>query len=309
MSQKYLSPGRLGVIVLLAMAGAVCGSAQSTQRKEQPQEGAGSSALTAQLVKTGLYMFSSGDGNSLLRLSANGLILVDGQLSANYEALLKQVTKISRQPIRLLIITDHHRERSGSDAKFIADGTAVLAHENVTKNLASDKPADGKIVPPTKTYDHDFTVKLGGIEVQLMHFGNAHTDGDTVVYFPNLKVVAVGDLLAAAPNPDFSAGGSLVGWGPVLDEILKLDFDVVVPASGPLATRADLEAFRDKIDTLVSRATALARKGVPKDRLMAELKTDDLGWRLDWTHEQVIRFYSEVAAGEQGQGGRRGKLN
>ena len=131
--------------------------------------------------------------------------------------------------------------------------------------------------------------------MQLFHFGNAHTNGDTVVYFPNLKVVAVGDLFAATPNPDFSAGGSLVGWGPVLAQILKLDFDVVVPGTGPPVTRADLEAFKTKIDTLVSRATGLVKKGVPKDQLMAQLKTDDLGWQLSFTGNQLDRFYSELS--------------
>ena len=83
-----------------------------------------------------------------------------------------------------------------------------------------------------------------------------------MVYFPNLKVVAVGDLFASTPNPDFAAGGSLVGWGPVLAQVLKLDFDVVVPGTGPVVTRADLEAFKTKIDTVVSRATGLVKKGV-----------------------------------------------
>ena len=119
-----------------------------------------------------------------------------------------------------------------------------------------------------KTYEHEHLVRLGGIEVQVMHFGNAHTNADSVVYFPNLKVVAVGDLFSATPNPDFAAGGSLVSWGPVLADVLKLDFDVVVPSTGPTVSRADLEAFKTKIDTLVSRATVLVKDGVPKEQLM-----------------------------------------
>jgi cyclase len=113
----------------------------------------------------------------------------------------------------------------------------------------------------------------------LLHFGNAHTSRDTVVHFPNLKVVAVGDLFAPTPDPDFSAGGSLVGWGPVLGQILKLDFDVVVPGTGPMVGRGDLEAFKAKIKMLVSRAANLVKKGMAKDQLMAQLTGDDLGWR------------------------------
>jgi hypothetical protein len=87
----------------------------------------------------------------------------------------------------------------------------------------------------------------------------------------------------------------MVGWGPVLAQVLKLDFDAVVPGTGPTVTRADLEAFKTKIDTLVSRATSLVKNGVPKDQLMAQLKTDDLGWHLSFTGEQLDSFYAELS--------------
>jgi cyclase len=171
---------------------------------------------------------------------------------------------------------------------FVTECCRILAHQNLKQHL------DTKGAPQTKTYDHDFTIKLGGIEAQLFHFGNAHTNGDTVVYFPNLKVVAVGDLFAATPDPDFAAGGSLVGWGPVLEQILNLDFDTVVPSNGPMLTRAELEAFQKKMDTLASRASALAKKGVAKNQLMAQLKTDDLGWQFHFSPVQIDHFYAEL---------------
>jgi glyoxylase-like metal-dependent hydrolase (beta-lactamase superfamily II) len=201
------------------------------------------------------------------------------------------------QSIRIVINTDHHLQRTGCNAKLLAKGAQILAQENAAKNLASDPPGEA-IAAPTKTYDRVLNVKLGGVEVQVMHFGNAHTSGDTVAYFPNLKVVAVGDLYATPPDPSGAAGGSLVGWGPVLAEILKLDFDTVVPGTGPSVTKADLEAFKGKIDTLTSRAAALVKKGVGKDRLMAELKTDDLGWRLGLTGDRLDRFYDELSRAE-----------
>ena len=151
------------------------------------------------------------------------------------------------------------------------------------------------IALPDRTYDREFTINLGGVEVQLLHFGNAHTDGDTAVYFPDLKVVAVGDLYATAPDPDFSAGGSMVGWGPVLARILQLDFDVVVPGTGPILTKSELDSFKKKIDTVVSLATELVKRGVPKDQLMAQLRSDDLGRRLSFSGPQLDAFYTELA--------------
>jgi hypothetical protein len=81
----------------------------------------------------------------------------------------------------------------------------------------------------------------------------------------------------------------------VLAEILKLDFDVVVPGTGPTVKRADLEAFKTRIDALVSRATLLVRNGVPKNELMAQLKTDDLGWRLSFTGDRLDHLYAELS--------------
>ena len=113
------------------------------------------------------------------------------------------------------------------------------------------------------------------------------------------RAVAVGDLFASAPDPNYAAGGSLVGWGPVLAQILKLDFDIAVPSQGPTVTRAELEAFKTKIDTLVSRAGALVSKGVPENQLMSQLQTDDLGWKLNFTPAEVEGFYAELSKSGQ----------
>jgi cyclase len=288
---------RLWIIILVATAAAISASAQHSPSPEQPAKNPGDTTLTMQLVKTGLFTISGGGGNSLVRLSANGVILVDGKLPGNFDILRKRVHRLSELPIRVVVITDHYESHTGTNAKFLEAGTQIIAQENVKQNLTTYRPPSGPIAPPTITYDREYELKLGGAEAQLLHFGNAKTNGDTVVYFPNLKVVAVGDLFSAyaTPNPDFSAGGSLVDWGTVLAEILKLDFDVVVPGMGPTVTRADLEAYKTKIDTVVLRATGLVQKGLPKDQLMAQLKTDDLGWKLNFTGEDLDRFYAELS--------------
>jgi glyoxylase-like metal-dependent hydrolase (beta-lactamase superfamily II) len=258
-------------IVLLSLAAASGSSAQ----------------ITPALVKTGLYVFYGGGGNSLLRLTGNGLIVIDGKLPGEYKALMKAVNRIEDQPVRVLINTNALPEHSANNAQFRQAGAQILAQENAKNSTA---------FPATKTYDRQFTLQGGGIELQLLHFGDARTNGDTVVYFPDLKVVAVGDLLSdAAPDPDYQAGGSVVGWGPVLDRILKLDFDTVVPGAGHVATRADLEKFRAKIGTLVSRASALIKEGVSKDQLMSRLDTSDLGWHFDFTGDRLDRFYADVS--------------
>ena len=123
---------RLRVIVLLAMVGVVTSSAVAAeeQRGSDSQE----PKLNIQMVKTGLFLISGGGANSLMRLSANGEILVDGQRPENYAALMSQVRKISRitdMPVRVVMLTNHHEDRAGTNAKFLAAGAQIIAQENV----------------------------------------------------------------------------------------------------------------------------------------------------------------------------------
>ena len=244
MSRTTRSRAGLCLATLCLLAVAAVGT--SAWRWSKRGRSGGPNPLAARLIKTGLYMLS-GEGNSLMRLSTNGAIVVDGQDPSHFAALRQQARRIGELPVRLLITTDHHQDHTASNAQFLADGAQIVAHENVKRRLATAGNSGAAIGLPTKMYGRSPSLTLGGVSVRLMHFGSAHTDGDSVVYFPDLKVVAIGHLFASPPDPDFSSGGSLVGWGRVLGEILKLDFDVVVPARGPTVTRADLVAYRAKI--------------------------------------------------------------
>lgn len=260
------------------------------------QDGAQQGNMQASQIRNGLYLISGGGSNTVVRLTGGGPIVVDGKSTGQYATLRKKIRRISEAPVRMLITTDHENDRTGNNAQFIASGAEVVAHENAKQNLIAEHRSDGESALPTSTYKNGFVEQVGSIQVRVMHFGNAHTSGDTVVYFPDMRVVAVGDLYASTPDPDFANGGSLVGWSQVLAEILKLDFELAVPGTGPIVRRADIEALKTKIDKLVADAAQLVRYGVPKNQLMAQLETDDLGWRFGFTVDQVDRFYAELSA-------------
>ena len=255
--------------------------------------------LDAELVRTGLYLIRGGGGNSLLRLSANGMILVDAKLPGTYRALMSQVRRISKlsdMPVRVLVLTNHHEEHAGDSAQFLAAGTAIVAQREALANLSLPESQAAVGRAAVVAFDGERTLRMGGVEVQLKHFGPARTSGDTVVYFPDLKIVALGDLFATeAPEPDFAAGGSLVGWRGVLAQVLELDFDRVVPGSGPVVSRDDLVTFAAKVDALASRAIALVKAGVAKDALMSRLRTGDLGWQLHFSGPALDSFLAELS--------------
>jgi glyoxylase-like metal-dependent hydrolase (beta-lactamase superfamily II) len=286
--------------VLAAMIGAtVTVSAQEAQEKQGKAKGKGVRDMTQHTsqVKPGLFFIEGAGGNSLLRVTNDGLMLMDGKLPGNYEPLMAQVRSVSNQPIKYLITTHHHEDHTGNNAQFLAAGVQIVATEGLKEQLQHYNPPGGKPADPTITYKgREYKLKLGGAEVDLYHFGRAHTGGDSVVYFPDLKVVAVSDVIGGgAPGADFPGGGSLVEWPHVLAEIMKLDWDTCLPGGGKLMTRPEVEAYQTKVDTLVSRARELVKNGTPKDQLMAQLKTDDLGWKLNLAGDRLDAFYDELS--------------
>ena len=241
-------------------------------------------------VKAGVFMVTGAGGNSTVRVVNEGVIVVDtkNRGDQNYTALLEQIRTVTPAPVRYVFITHHHQGHSGNIGNFQDAGAEVIVQDNLNKNLETYNPPQGKPVPSKVSYAKDRSVKVGAASAEAHYYGRGHTNGDTVVYFPDVKVVSLGDLVVAtAPNVDFPFGGSLVEYQQTLASILKLDFDTAIPGHGndPM-TRAEVQAFKGKVDTVLSRAKELIAKGTPKDQLMAQLKTDDLGWNLNtpqWT--------------------------
>ena len=157
-----------------------------------------------------------------------------------------------------------------------------VALEALKTFMASDPRT--KEIPglPTQTFAKDYTLKFGGAEVRLYSFGRGHSGGDTMVYFPDAKVVMVSDQMTDnAPIVDFANGGSAVGWAPILDGVLKLDFEMAIPGRGEPKTRADVEAYRTKFATVVTRASDAIKAGATRETLAMQVKTDDIGWNFN----------------------------
>ena len=260
--------------------------------------GGGQPVQPIQMLKPGLYVVPGGGANSIVRVTSEGVILVDTKLpgEANYNGLMEQIRSVTPQPVKVVIVTHHHADHTGNNDRFISAGAQVIGHEQLAKNLDTYQ-FDPRPAKPSATYTTaEHTVRLGGVEVRVLHLGRAHTGGDSVVYFPDLKVVATSDAVTTGtqgPLADYAGGGSFAEWTPVLDAMLKLDFDTAVPGAGPVLTKADVQAFRTKFTTVMTRASELVQKGVPKDQLLMQLKTDDIGWAP--RVPQIDPFYEELS--------------
>lgn len=286
----------------LAIAGFV--SVMSSHARLAGQAG-GARPLTIEAVKPGLYAIRlpSPGPTVAVRVTGDGVILVDDLYESNYEQIVALVRSVTPQPIKYVISTHHHADHTGANARFIGQAQ-ILGHAKARAAMTGSAAMPGA---PPLTYTTEAAIHLGGAEVQLHHVGRGHTDGDTIVYFPDLRVVATGDLFVMIDRPpviDYASGGTTIGWLPTLDKILRFDFDVAIPGHGPVATKADVESFKHKIETLQTRTRRLIEQGVAKDGYLEKLKVDDLGWNVDartlFVRMSASGFYDELATATPG---------
>src|SRR5262245_33644856 len=99
--------------------------------------GRGAAAPAIKQVKPGLYMVTGLGGNSTVRVTDNGIVVVDTKNlgEANYTQLMDLIKSVSNQPVRFAVVTHVHQDHSGNTELFIKSGAQVVAHENLVKNL------------------------------------------------------------------------------------------------------------------------------------------------------------------------------
>ena len=293
---------RLSLAVAVAWGVATAALAQTPP----PAAPAARPPLVVKPIKPDLFMVVGAGGNSTVRVTPDGVVLVDSKNpgQAIYDELVAAAATASGgKPVKWLIDTHHHADHTGNNGRFLAAGVKVVGQKNLPLELAKFMPPPNNPTltapaSPDVTYDKTYEIKLGGKTVRLVHFSPAHTDGDTIVYFPDLKVISAGDELNLInPNFDYAGGASITGWMNSLDQALKLDWDQAVPGHGDRTmTRAEVVAFKGKLKTLLDRGREQVKAGTPKDKLIAAIKMDDL-WTFPanfWSGARLDGFYAEA---------------
>ena len=222
-----------------------------------------------------LYVVTGHGGNVLVRVTPEGVI-VAGELTSRSEAVASSIETVTDRPVRYVLHTHRHgTEPAGVPAAW-QDATVVAVEPRATRPPGGDgRPA----ALPALAFSRGLSLFLGAAEVQLRHFGPAHTDSDAVVLFPGRGVLYAGDLVVRGmPFIDYAAGGGSRGWVETLDGILALDFETAVPGSGPPLTRREVQVFRDRFVTLRMRTMQLLYRDVARENALPLLRTVDLDW-------------------------------
>jgi len=213
-------------------------------------------------------------GNVTVLVTDDGVIMVDDKFAWDYDNIMAMIADITDQPVKYVINTHFHGDHSGGNEQAQADGAVVVASENARIKFIENNQ-DG--IPDITLDEHAF-IHLGGKVVELFRFGQSHTDGDVVVYFPEHRVLSAGDMFTYGNDVpqliDYAGGGSARAWSRTLDEVLRLDFDTVVPGHGPVTNKAELANFRDSTIRLRNRTRELLSGGASRDEVEQMLRRE-----------------------------------
>jgi cyclase len=237
----------------------------------------------------GIYMLEGQGGNITVATANNGIIMVDGEFAPLHDKIKDAISLVSTQPIKYLINTHFHGDHTGGNAPFAKDGVIVVSEVNVKNRLAAGTtngltgvktpPAAAEALPQ-KTYTEAFKIRLDGRVADLRHIANAHTDGDTYIWFKTANVLATGDTFTNGryPNIDFANGGNIKGMIAATGLYLKFvnDKTRIVPGHGPIADKATLVAYRTMLITARDRMAKLVKDGKSEDDVVAAKPFADL---------------------------------
>jgi cyclase len=240
---------------------------------------------TEKLADT-VYMMTGAGGNLGVSAGEDGVFLIDSQFAPLTPKIQEAIAKLSAKPVRFLLNTHWHFDHTGGNENLGKAGAVIVAQENVRKRLSKEgliaffgmkTKAEPPVALPVITFTRDLSFQLNGEEIRAFYVPRAHTDGDTVVYFPKSDVVHMGDTFFNKMYPfiDTSSGGSVAGVLAAVDRALKMvgDQTKIIPGHGPLGTKADLKAYRDMLAAVSGRVASQVKQGRKMEEVVASKPT------------------------------------
>jgi glyoxylase-like metal-dependent hydrolase (beta-lactamase superfamily II) len=308
---------------------------------------AASTDLAVVELRPNFYLIGGAGGNIVAQIGPSGVIVVDSGRTDAADRVIAAIRRLTPLPIRYVLNTGMDADHVGGNEKLSKAGmtilagalaagaglgdnlvtnngaASVLAHENVLTRMSAPT---GQTSPfpiglwPTKTFQYrQYSMYLNGEGIQVIHMPNAHTDGDTVVYFRRGDVIATGDLIDTRRWPviDVARGGSLQGELDALNRLMdmtvynlplqwELDRTLLVPGHGHVYDKLDLLEYRDAVTVVRDRVKALIGEGKTLDQVKAANPT--LGYRSQygaesgpWTTDMFVEVvYKQLAAKKGG---------
>jgi glyoxylase-like metal-dependent hydrolase (beta-lactamase superfamily II) len=227
-------------------------------------------------------ILDSEGANVVAFLASEGLVLVDSGPPRNGDKLLAALkTFASNAKVLTLFNTHYHLDQTGNNEVFATAGAKIIAHERTRQWMSADywvpdedrfEKARPRAARPNQTFKTTGSLPAGVEQIDYEYLPLAHTSGDIYVFFKTSNVVAVGDVASPLRDPalDYFTGAWIGGRVDAMDIILKVSNEQtrIVPAYGPVMTRAEFKAERDMMEEVRARLWKQVREGLgPKEML------------------------------------------
>jgi cyclase len=261
-------------------------------------------------VTNNFYTLDGQGGTIGVLVGPEGIFMVDSQFAPLSQKIAAAIHQISDKPIRFMVNTHVHGDHTGGNENFAKMGTTIFARNELRYRLAYPAPgangAPGVPAPavalPVVTYEGPVTFHMDGEDVRLIPIRRAHTDGDTLVYFPANDVLMTGDYYRSIqyPNIDRINGGSLNGMIEGLGITIGLagPHTKIIPGHGPTVDRAAVMAHRDMILAIRDKVAVLVQQGKSVEDVLAAKPTSDYDATVpnsSTTSERFVRqLYAEL---------------
>ena len=212
--------------------------------------------IKATKIAGNFYTLEGQGGTIGVLAGPDGVLMVDAQFAPLGEKIVAAIKQISDGRIRFLVNTHVHGDHTGGNEHIAKQGAAILARENLRARLLKPTPqANGQpgmpappLALPILTYDAPMVIHMNGEDVQLVPVPVAHTDGDTMVYFPNANVIMTGDFYRSTgyPNIDRANGGTMNGMLAGFDAIVSWGGPItkIIPGHGAIVDKAAVTAHK-----------------------------------------------------------------
>ena len=255
---------------------------------------------TTQLAEH-IYMLEGQGGNIGISAGEDGVLMIDSQFARLTPQILEAIKALSDKPIKFLANTHHHGDHTGGNTNIAKQNTTIIAHDNVRTRLLENKDSEAL---PVITYHDKLNLYINGEQVVVMHFNNAHTDGDSMLYFTESNVLHTGDIFFAQRYPyiDLNSGGSVNGYiDAVKSALILIDDDTkIIPGHGSPSSKEDYKLFLNMLEDLKTKVLAEINNGKSEDDVSNNTsltKTyDDLGYGSGFISSEKIRmtFYKSL---------------
>jgi cyclase len=235
-----------------------------------------------------VWMLVGAGGNVGLSAGEDSVFVVDNQFAPMAPKLMDAIKAVSARPVQFVLNTHFHFDHTGGNEPFGRAGALIVAHDNARRRLSAEQTIaffnarqspTAKVGLPVVTVSGEMRFHINGEELHTFHVPRAHTDGDLIVHFRGSDVIHMGDTFFNGTYPfiDGGGGGSAEGLLAAHDRVLAVAGDKtrIIPGHGPLANKADLQAYRDMLAAMIKRIGDARRAGqsdadIAKARITAD---------------------------------------